>query len=283
MMDFMEMVPQPNEPFHWVECAAGPALQCRPLAAHASHLFTTRAWRLGAGEVREQSAAWKEVEDAIGIVSGRLVRVRQVHGNRAVRAAHAAAGYIEADILVADDPTYAIAVQAADCVPLLIADRRTGAAAAAHAGWRGLAQGVPAVTVATLVREYGSRPDDLLAAIGPSIGPCCYEVGSDVRDRFEQGGFEPNRTARWFLSQPRSSDRNPSMPGIRSHLGSGHWVLDCWTATRDQLVDAGVWPGRIFTAELCTASHPDVLCSYRRDGAPAGRLAAVIRADRRGP
>ena len=96
---------------------------------------------------------------------------------------------VAADIIAGDDASMALAIVTADCVPILIGDRRTGAVAAAHAGWRGTALRVAAAVVNAMKTSFGSRPADLVAAIGPSIGPCCYEVGGDVRERFEREGF----------------------------------------------------------------------------------------------
>jgi YfiH family protein len=210
----------------------------------------------------------------------RLVRVRQVHGASVlvVREGEGERGGTdEADIIVTDAPGLGMAVRAADCVPLLIADERTAAVAAAHAGWRGMAAGVPSAAVTAMAREFGSRPSDLVAAIGPSIGACCYEVGIEVRDRFEAGGFGRERIARWFRAEPRPSYRNPSMPGLTRPLRASHWFFDGWSVASEQLADAGVPAARIFVAELCTASHPDAFCSYRREGFAAGRMAGAIR------
>jgi len=149
--------------------------------------------------------------------------------------------------------------------------------AAAHAGWRGLAAGVPRVTVEALEREFGSRPADLAVAAGPSIGACCYEVSADVRRHFEAAGFHGADLARWFHTRPQPTATNPSLPGLPPTPRAEHWYFDCWAAVRDGLAAAGVPRDQIFVAELCTASHPGALCSYRRDGAPAGRMAATIR------
>ena len=155
--------------------------------------------------------------------------------------------------------------QTADCVPLLIVDRRTGSIAAAHAGWRGLAAHVPHVAVAAMVRELGSRAGDLVAAIGPSISAAQYEVGGDVRARFEQAGFTNAQLARWFTSAARPD----------------HWAFDGWRTACDQLEAAGLSATAIHLASLCTASHPAILCSFRREGKRAGRIAAAIRARER--
>jgi purine-nucleoside/S-methyl-5'-thioadenosine phosphorylase / adenosine deaminase len=278
MMFDMSNLPQPSEAFDWVQAAAGPALVCRPLAAVAPHIFTTRRWPLGSMTPGgEDPAPWHDVARAMHVSAAQLVRVHQVHGAAVVIAEDARDRYPEADIVVSRDPTLALAVQAADCIPLLLADPSTGAVAAAHAGWRGLAAAVPSAAVESLAREFGSRSSDLLAAIGPAIGACCYEVGSEVRDRFEAAGATDKELARWFLQAPMHSAANPSMSSVSGPRRRDRWFFDGWTAARDQLAEAGVPGAQIFVAGLCTASHPDVLCSYRRDGSPAGRIAGAIR------
>jgi len=166
-----------------------------------------------------------------------------------------------ADIVVSDDASVALAIQTADCVPLLIADRATGVVAAAHAGWRGLAAGVPGVTVVALTHEFGSAPANLIAAVGPSISAERYEVGEDVRAHFLASGWPAARLERWFPSATRQ----------------GHWLFDGWESVRDQLLSAGVPGSSIYSAALCTSANPDLFCSYRRDGKGAGRIAAAIR------
>jgi hypothetical protein len=225
----------------------------------------------------DDERAWVEVEGAMGVP---LVRVNQVHGAEILvrRLGHRDTARLPtADVIVSDDPGIAVAIQTADCVPILIADRRTGAVAAAHAGWRGLAAGVPRVTVEALSREFGSRPVDLIAAAGPSIGACCYEVGPEVRARFEQAGWPAPSLARWFFTEARPTAANPSMPRLHAPR-PGHLFFDCARAARDQLEAAGLLSEQVFTPDLCTASHAEALCSYRRDGTSAGRMAAVIRA-----
>jgi len=248
---------------------------CRALEPFGSHFFTSRAWPLGSARDGDSPQAWLDVAAAAGVDAAHLARAHQVHGAHAIVADPGSRP--DADIIVSDNPRVALAIQTADCVPLLIADVRTGAVAAAHAGWRGLAARVPAIAVETLAHQYRSRPDDLIAAAGPSIGACCYEVGEDVREKFRAAAFGENDIAQWFLLEPHPTDRNPSMPRLPASRRPGHWYFDGWAATRDALVRAGLSPDRIHTARLCTASHPRVLCSYRRDGTEAGRTAAVIR------
>ena len=263
--------------FRWVETAAGPALVCVPLESIAPHLFTTRSWRLG-GQDQDGSPedGWGDVASAVGVEPEQLVRVRQVHG-AGISIARRWGEPGDADIVLSDDFGLAVAVRVADCVPLLIADRRTGAVAAAHAGWRGLASRVPGVTISAMRREYGCDPTDLVAAIGPAIGSCCYEVGPSVFDRFRDAGFDAEDLDRWFSSTPRMSAANPSLPTLNPGGRPDRWFFDGWASTRDQLLAAGLASTQVFSSELCTASHPAVFCSYRRDGQGAGRLAAVIR------
>jgi YfiH family protein len=192
------------------------------------------------------------------------------------RAGDARGRQLEADIITSADQTLAVAVQVADCVPLLLVDRRTRSVAAAHAGWRGLASRAPGAAVDSLARDFGSRPAEIVAAVGPAIGACCYEVGPEVRERFQAAAFNDDQIRRWFETVPARFPANPSLPAV-ARPRADRWFFDAWAATREQLRQSGVPAGQIFVAGLCTASHPDVLCSYRRDGAPAGRMAAAIR------
>lgn len=251
--------PKPSGGFEWAQAICGPVLQCGPLAELARHVFTTRGLALR-GALEADGADWSLVAGALGVSTDRLARLRQRHGARVVEAVPAALPASnpedrpEADVLIGRDPTVALVVAAADCVPLLLADPRTGSVAAVHAGWRGTAAGAAAAAVAALRHGYGVRPANLVAAIGPSIGPCCYVVGPELRPRFAD---HPDASA-WFR---RGADLR----------------LDLWRATTDQLVRAGLDAGRIHAAGLCTACHPDCFHSYRREGDAAGRMAGAIR------
>ncbi|MGE3179524.1 MAG: polyphenol oxidase family protein [Vicinamibacterales bacterium] len=279
--------PTPGEGFEWREVEGRPVLVCRALDAVAPHLFTTAGWPTGASRPGgDAGEAWAAVAAALGVEPAALTRLRQVHGAACALARAAAGGGAdplpEADIVLVGEPGLAGAIQVADCVPILLADPSRGVVAAAHAGWRGLAAGVPRVAVEGLHTRFGTRPGDLVAALGPSIGACCYEVGVEVRARFEAERTRPDALARWFLEGPAEVSGNPTMPRVREGRRTpDHWFFDGWAAARDQLIAAGLDGARIFSARLCTASHPGWFCSYRRDGAPAGRLVAAIRCPER--
>jgi YfiH family protein len=258
---------QTADGFEWLDTPSGPALSCRPLSRVAAHLFTTRDWALGSldSSVGNGSAAWAAVAAALDAPPAHLVRVRQVHGSSVLVVRNGETldpeRLAEADIVLSDDRSRVLAIQTADCVPILIADTRTGVVGAAHAGWRGLAARVPETAVRRMTAEFGSRPADLVAAIGPSISAGRYEVGEDVRERFE-AGFPAELIARWFPSTTRA----------------GHWSFDGRQSARDQLTAAGLPAAKVHSADLCTAEHAGLFCSYRRDGTGAGRMAAAIRA-----
>src|SRR6185295_12818182 len=266
----MMSLPAPTGTFRWTETAAGPALVCEPLTPYAAHLFTTRPWKLGSG-ASDNTEGWREVAAAMDVDAGDLVRAHQVHGKSVVvvrrrgsseSAPGAGAGLPDADILITRDPGAALAVQSADCVPILIADRKSGAVAAVHAGWRGLAASAPLAAVEALAREFGTRPEDLIAAVGPSIGAARYEVDTAVLSRFQQNGFSTEHIDRWFYDGERPD----------------HWYFDGAQSAHDQLTVAGIPRAQVHVARLCTATHTDLLCSYRREGRASGRMAAAIRA-----
>lgn len=271
------ILPPPGAAFEWRDTGFGPALVCLPLEAVAPHLFTTRTWALG--EPRAPKGVWVDVAASFGCTLSEFVRLQQMHraevlvADRLPREAQAALP--EADIVLAGQAPRVIAVQGADCVPLLVADRRLGVVAAAHAGWRGLVLGVPRRTIAAMVETYGSHPADLIVAIGPSVGACCYEVGPEVRVAFATAGWPLDALARWFVAAPVADAGNPPMPGLAGEARPGHAFFDGWTCAQEQVRSAGVPAAQIYGARLCTASHA-VLCSYRRDGAEAGRIAGAI-------
>ena len=276
----MFTLPQPSGGFRWAQLPPGPALICEALEPLCLHFFTARPWRLGE-RTPDSTDGWLEIAQTMEIDVERVRRLHQIHGAQPVTYKKGeqapASGIPRADIVLTDDPAVAVVVQTADCLPILIADRRTSAVAAAHAGWRGLAVRVPEVVVNRMAAGFGSRPEDLAVAIGPAIGACCYEVGADVRERFVREGFSPAQVARWFHQEPLTLPGNPPMRSLSAERRADHWFFDGWACAREQLESAGVPGAQVFGVDLCTGSHEAVFCSYRRDGAIAGRMAAVIR------
>lgn len=251
------MPPEVSEEFEWAAAPWGLALRCRALGA-VGHGWTTRQLALrGTAEV--ERAGWDAIGRAVGLRSERVVRLSQVHGAAVHVATSQSGGTAEADIAISDAPDRVLVVQVADCAPILTADHAGHVVAASHAGWRGTAADVAGVTVQALAHRYAASPESLTAAIGPCIGPCCYEVGEELVRAFAAVGWSEADTARWFVRR------------------DGRVYLDIWRANADQLAKAGVPGDRVFVSRLCTACHPDWFCSYRRDGVGTGRLAGFIR------
>ncbi len=242
-------------PFEWVEGAAGRVLRCHVMLSLAPHVFTSRNL-----EFREATLAadYTRLGDALGLKPDNILRVRQVHGRTvvSVRPGDSFAEPPEADAIVSVDPSRAVSVRVADCVPILISDRQRRVVAAVHAGWRGTCAGVTTAALEA-IKEEGVPASDLVVAIGPSIGPCCYQVDDKVRMAFL--GMTPD-AARWFAED-----------------GPGHWRLDLPQANVDQLEDGGVPREAIYVAPMCTAERLDRCFSYRAEGARTGRMVAAIR------
>ena len=156
-------LPKPSGEFEWVQEPWGTALRCRPLADVARHCFSTRELHLE-GVRADGPAGWAALANALGVELDLLARMRQVHcadvfeaRRRESRGPDPFSEWPEADIAVTDDPSVALSVRAADCVPILLADRRSGAAAAVHAGWKGTAAGAAMVAVQSLTSRYRTR------------------------------------------------------------------------------------------------------------------------------
>ena len=195
----------------------------------------------------------RRVAAALGIDAGRVTMARQVHGAAVCDASRvpdagrftgALRGWAEADALVSDAPGAALAVLAADCLPVLLWRRDVPRVAAAHAGWRGLVAGVVEAAVAAL-----GAPERVGAAVGPGIGPCCYPVSAEVRDAFAA------RFGEEVLAPP---------------------AVDLRAAADCALAAAGVPASAVHHVGPCTACDPERFFSHRRDGAPGGRHAGLV-------
>ncbi len=214
-----------------------------------------------------------ERRESLGDVSGlgsvpasatSIVYMEQVHGARVACVDERASGVERGvDALVTASPGTALVVRTADCIPALFAAPDAAAVAAAHAGWRGLLAGVLAATVRQLVRTAKVAPADVLCALGPAIGGCCYEFPRPLLERFIES-HGPRCMEAWRES------------GARGYL-------DIRTLARSELEAAGLAPNNISLVGGCTSCSPDSFHSYRRDGSRAGRQLSFILWRLRGP
>jgi len=192
-----------------------------------SHFVTDREF----GEVM-LSGGQKKLAKELGIEAKQVIFIKQRHGNAVIEAKVGALQ--EADALVTNKTDLCLSVRVADCVPVLLFDPQNGIVAAVHAGWRGTAAGIVAKTV-RYIEKTGSNPADLVAGIGPSIGPCCFKIKKDVASKFE---------AKYVIDE----------------------TVDLWRANYDQLVENGVNEANIEVSGVCTNCNPDKYFSYRASG-----------------
>lgn len=160
------------------------------------------------------------------------------------------------DALTTREPGVLVGVKTADCVPVLLGDARTGAAAAVHAGWRGTLAGIVARALERMSEEFGTRAADVRAAVGPAALGCCYEVGPEVVEAFRA--------------------RFPRADSLLTPTRAGHALIDLHEANRAQLAEAGVRAGRVHLLPLCTICRPDLFFSYRRDKPVHGRTGRLL-------
>lgn len=249
--------PQPAPGFRWVAAPWGVQLVADGLADFR-HGWTTRQLQLR-GTAGVEANGWDQVAAAAGVERGALVRMRQMHGTTVYSASDdPSLAVIEADAAISANRLKALTVQVADCVPLLLADPVCGAVAVAHAGWRGTMGDIGGNVVQRLASDQALPASRLRAAIGPSIGPCCYAVGPELREKFQFAGWPADEMESWF------------------ELRNGRWYLDLWRANTDQLARRGIPPDAIQVSRLCTACHAEWFPSYRRDGPGAGRIAGFV-------
>ncbi len=156
----------------------------------------------------------------------------------------------DTDGLMTDQPGLGLVVFSADCVPILLFDPSRKAIAALHAGWRGTVKEIAKKGASMMCEVYGCNPKDILAAVGPSIGPCCFSFGQDAKDYFPEKYLSP-------------------MP-------SGKFLVDLWQMNYDQLTSQGLLPEHIALSRICTVCHADTFYSYRTHREHTGRQAALI-------
>lgn len=242
------------------------------------HGFTGRIAGMGRADgnvsysaPRDRDDAWQMRQrwaEAIGVDPAMIVAAGQVHGTTVAHVAATAAGqgarpdsdkFGIADALITNQPRPVLFSLHADCLPLLLVDPGSGtrgpAIAAVHAGWRGTVQDVVGHAVAAMVRAFGSRPAELVAYIGPTIGTCCYEVGDDVQDA-------------WQAAAPHG--------GAALIARSQGVSFDLVRANVHLLAQAGVSADRIERSGICTRCAGDAWFSHRGQGSFTGRFAAMI-------
>lgn len=250
----------PDVSFYFESLGNVRLLRCRGLESR--HAFSTRAGGvsdgafgslnlgLSSGDERERVLTNRERFVLAAGFSGPVYVGHQIHG-ALVNEAPFEPG-TKGDVVVTHQSKTPIGVFVADCVPILIEDRQTGAVAAVHAGWRGTAQQAVTAAIQSLSIQYGGDPKDMVAAIGPSIKGCCYQVGEEV---VEALAHLPDRDA-----------------CVRRQDGASY--VDLQEANRQMLIAAGI--GAVHVSGLCTACDPDRFFSYRRDGERSGRMLAAI-------
>ena len=182
---------------------------------------------------------------ALGVSNMPLALLNQVHGDTVIHVTQP--GIIpNADALVTNTPNLLLVIQTADCVPLLFYDPVQKAVGAAHAGWRGTKLNIAGKTVQFMINHFHSDPSNILAFIGPSIGPCCFEVGDEVLTEFDSKYHTSKNT------------------------------INLWQVNKDQLLDAGLSSDNIEVSHLCTVCHQSYFFSHRGSGGNTGRMWSVV-------
>lgn len=209
-----------------------------------------------------------------------LVTLRQIHSDLIRRVPENVSGPLVGDGLVSDVPDFLLGIQTADCLPIIVVDRRIRAVGVFHAGWRGTVKRIVEKGVGEMRRLFGSRASDLEAAIGPGIHSCCYSVGEQVREDFHsQFGY-----AQALFHEVRESDpvRQKYPMLFLTARAPGHSILpvkiflDLVQANRRQLLDAGVRAKSIEASALCTSCNTELLFSHRAEKGITGRMMAVV-------
>jgi YfiH family protein len=232
------------------------------------HAISTRAGGVSQGRCESLNVSYsvgdatenvdenlRRIAETVGARRADLYSAWQVHGRSVTVVEPQTEPRPECDVLVTRSSDKTLMLRYADCTPVLLADPKQRAVAAVHAGWRGSAVRAAGAAVEALRDQFGSRPQDIVAGIGPAIGPCCYTVGQDVVDAFAD---RPDL----FIED------------------AGQRRLDLWEANRLALIEAGVLADHIEVAGICTQCNADRFFSHRANaGVPAGRFAAVIRLD----
>jgi len=219
----------------------------------------------------------RKFQAALGAQDLTLLPLKQIHSALLRPFSDSPKEPCKGDASATNTPGLLLAIQTADCVPILLVDPQKRAVAAIHAGWRGTLSRITEKAVGRMYYEYGSKPANVLAAIGPSIGPCCYEVAADFVSKFTAQFAD----ATDYFDEPRSGEEpnplqwlNMMPPGHQPPAKGVH--LDLRKANRSQLLAAGLRPQNIFVTDLCTGCRGDLFFSYRKEGPFSGRLMSVV-------
>jgi YfiH family protein len=275
-----------------------------PLLAEISwlvHGFSTRLGgvsslpgaKRGTGELNLGHVAWddtanvaenrRRLQDCLRAESMRLLLQEQIHSDviRTIERGAKINGRSRGDGLITDRKGILLAILSADCVPVLVVDTRRRVAAAFHCGWRGTARRIGQKGVGRMRMLYGSRPQDLRAAIGPGIRACCYRIGEDVAAEYESQFLYSAALLRTHKPQKKFVDKKYALMRWESWRGTpstdGRIVhLDLVEANVRQLEEAGMSRSQIDSESLCTSCHPRLFFSHRRDAGHAGRMLGVI-------
>lgn len=203
--------------------------------------------------------------EALGMDSEKTTTCQQVHGSNVavITEKQAGAGFLDfsqsipdTDALITNVPGVPLMLFFADCTPILLADPVHKAVGLAHGGWKGTFGSIVAKAVEAMQDNYGSRPEDILAAIGPSIGSCCYQIGDDLAEKFRA--------------------KFPEFQAEILSCPEGNIHLDLQRTNTLQLLQAGLKPEHIENAHVCTCCHSEQFFSYRADKGKTGRIAAII-------
>jgi purine-nucleoside/S-methyl-5'-thioadenosine phosphorylase / adenosine deaminase len=219
----------------------------------------------------------RRFQSALGANDFTLIALKQIHSDVIHLFENSPAEPCRGDASATNRPGLLLAVQTADCVPILLADLKRRAVAAVHAGWRGTLRRIVAKAIGKMQMQFGTKPADLLAAIGPSIGGCCYEVGTEVASEFRS---QFANASEWFDELRTGDEPNPlqwlnmAPPGHQPPPKSV--LLDLRKANRAQLLDAGLRAQNIIVSDLCTACRRDLFFSYRKEAGTTGRLLSAI-------
>ena len=251
----------------------------RPYGGNALNLgFTKQDTRSAVERNRQLFLAELGARNARG--SGKLITLRQIHSDLIHRIDRTPAEPLAGDGLLTDTPGLILAVKTADCLPVILVDKKRRAVGVFHAGWRGTTQRIVEKGVGEMRKHFKSDPRDLVAAMGPCIQKCCYEVGEEVRAKFETQFAYASSLFHELKESDPVREKYPLL--FLTARAPGHselpvkLFLDLVEANRRQLLDAGVLAKNIEAVGPCTACHSDLLFSHRAEKGVTGRMMSAV-------